>query len=120
MSEYTRRFEEFKIRIMPEENWPLREMDRLFKSIRLFADIMGGQESFSQCLGEVTIERTDTGSNLGLAYRDRIKLSAKVSTSSWSVIHELAHVWDAKNDWKLSQALEKYTHGFTNPFLSSL
>jgi hypothetical protein len=120
MSEHARRFEEFKIKITPEENWPPNEMDGLFESIRLFADIMGGRESFRQCLGEVTIERTDTGPNLGLAYRDRIKLSAKAPVSSWSVIHELAHVWDAKNDWKLSGALEKYTHGFTNPFLSSL
>ncbi len=120
MSKRTQRFAELKIKIAPEENWSLRETNELFKSIMLLVDIMGGRENFARHLGEVIIERTDTGEKLGLAYRDRIQLSAKAPVSTWSVIHELAHVWDAKNDWKLSLTLEKYTRGFTSPFLSLL
>jgi hypothetical protein len=55
-----------------------------------------------------------------LAYKDRIQLSKKNPLNAWAIIHELAHVWDAKNDWKLSLALEKYTGGYTNSFLSPL
>ncbi len=102
------------------ENWAAQDLEFLHQSIMLFAKIMGGSESFKRRLGEVLIERTDTGTSLGLAYKDRIKLSKNSQLNAWSVIHELAHVWDAKNQWRLSQALEKYTNGYTNPLLSSM
>src|SRR5258708_36853880 len=99
MSKRTQRFAEFKIKIAPEENWSLRETNELFKSIMLLVDIMGGRENFTRHLGEVIIERTETGVKLGLAYRDRIQLSAKAPVSSWSVIHERANVWYATHAW---------------------
>jgi hypothetical protein len=111
---------EFQIKIAENGNWCARDLDLLHTTISLFAEVMGGNENFKHRLGEVLVERTDTGTSLGLAYKDRIKLSEKIQFSSWSVIHELAHVWDAKNQWKLSQALEKYTGGYTNLSLSSI
>jgi hypothetical protein len=110
---------DFQIKVAENGSWLAHDLELLHKSITLFAEAMGGNENFKRRLGEVLIERTDTGKSLGLAYQDRIKLSQKTQFSAWSVIHELAHVWDAKNQWELSHALEKYTGGYTDPLLSS-
>ena len=32
---------------------------------------------------------------------------------TWTVVHELAHAWDAANGWNLSEQLEHYTGGKT-------
>ncbi len=109
---------DLKIKVADNESWHTRDLELLYSSIALFAEVMGGNENYQRQLGEVLIERTDTGTSLGLAYKDRIKLSKNSQFSIWSVIHELAHVWDAKNQWKLSLALEKFTGGYTNLLLS--
>ena len=114
----TRLRKELNIMIAQRENWQDHEWSQLNDHIQVLVNIMGGRENFTRKLGEITIERTTTGTSLGLAYRDRIKLSADTSFSAWTIIHELAHVWDAKNDWKLSIAMEKFTGGFTNKRLS--
>jgi hypothetical protein len=111
---------EFQIKVTENEIWHARDLELLYASITLIADVMGGNENFKRQLGEILIERTDTGASLGLAYKGRIKLSEKTQFSAWSVIHELAHVWDAKNQWKLSLALEKFTGGYTNLLLSKI
>jgi hypothetical protein len=111
---------DFQIKLAENENWHANDLELLYSSIALFAEGMGGIENFKRQLGEVLIERTDTGTSLGLAYQNRIELSEKTQFSAWSVIHELAHVWDAKNQWRLSQALQKYTGGYTNLLLSSI
>ena len=33
---------------------------------------------------------------------------------TWTVVHELAHAWDAVNGWQFSQNLERYTGGHTD------
>jgi len=116
----TRLYADFQIKVSENGNWLARDLELLQTSIAIFAEALGGNENFKQQLGEVLIEKTDTGTSLGLAYKDRIKLSEKTQFSAWSVIHELAHVWDAKNQWKLSLALEKHTGGTTNQLLSTL
>jgi hypothetical protein len=112
------RFAEYQVRIAEEGDWSSRELDDLFSYVALLAGIMNGPQHFMHHIGEVAIERADTGSNLGLAYHDHIQLSKKHPFSAWSVVHELAHVWDAKNKWGLSLALQRYTRGFTSAFLS--
>jgi hypothetical protein len=109
---------DFQIKIAKEANWLADDLELLYSSITLLADVMGGRENFTRLLGEVLIERTDVGSKLALAYKDKIQLSATGQLSAWSVIHELAHVWDAKNGWKLSLKLEEFTGGMTDPKLS--
>ena len=111
---------DFQIKITEHANWRAPDLESLHTFISLFAEIMGGNQNFKHQFGEVLIERADTGTSLALAYKDRIKLSEKSQFSAWSVIHELAHVWDAKNQWNLSLALEKATGGTTNLFLSNL
>jgi hypothetical protein len=113
-------FSNLQIVIEAIRSWPEKELDVLHRAITLFTSILGGEKFFTKSLGELTIQRTDTGPSLGLAYREGVKFSAKSSISTWTVIHELAHVWDAKNDWKFSMALKKYTGGFIHKKLSLL
>jgi len=115
-----RLYSDFKIKIAKEKNWLEDDLELLHSSIALFAEVMGGSENFKRSLGEVFIEITDTGTSLGLAYHDRIQLSRETRFSAWSVIHEMAHVWDAKNQWQLSLEMEKYTGGNTDLVLSQL
>jgi len=103
---------DFNIRIAQRENWLSNELDDLRQAVSLLADVMGG--NFTRLIGGVSIERIDIGTKLGLAYKDKIQFSAGSPVSAWSVIHEMAHVWDAKHDWNLSLELEKFTGGFTD------
>ncbi|MBM3125466.1 MAG: hypothetical protein FJZ87_10410 [Chloroflexi bacterium] len=118
MSELTRRFEAVHVLIPREEQWSSEELDILFKSIMLFAGVLGGEAALTQRIGGLRIERTDIGSHLGLAYRDRIELSEKDPLTAWSVVHELAHVCDARQGWTLSLRLQNATGGFTSRLYS--
>jgi hypothetical protein len=113
-----RLYSDFQIKLAKEKNWLADDLELLHSSIVLLSTMMGGSENFRRLLGEVLVERADTGTKLALAYKDRIQLSATGQLSAWSIIHELAHVWDAKNQWHLSLKLEEYTGGITNPKLS--
>jgi hypothetical protein len=98
--------------------WVKAELDKLDNAIALVADAMGGNEKFIRNLGGLTIRKADIGSHGGEALSHRVSLSTKGSFSSWTVVHEFAHAWDANHGWKLSRLLEKYTGGYTSPVLS--
>jgi len=118
MSELTRRFERFQIHIPQEDLWSAEELDKLFHTLLLFAGVLGGEEALIHRIGGVRIERADIGSHLGLAYRDRIELSVRDPLTAWSVVHELAHVCDARQGWSLSLRLQAETGGFTSRLYS--
>jgi hypothetical protein len=119
-SNHLSRFAGYQVRVTAEQDWSSAELDDLFRAVDLLANVMHGMENFTRCVGNVVIERADTGTNLGLAWHDRIRLSRAARFSTWTVVHELAHVWDARNKWGLSMALQKYTGGFTSRVMSSL
>ncbi len=98
--------------------WTKAELDQLQNAIDLTAGIMGGKERFVQNLCGVTIRKVDIGSHGGEAFAHTVSLSNKGTFSSWTVIHELGHAWDANYGWRLSRRLEKYTGGFTSRSLS--
>jgi hypothetical protein len=98
--------------------WSKAELDRLHNAIDLMVDVMGGKEAFIRHLGGVTVRKSDIGSHGGEALAHRVSLSLKGSFSSWTVVHEFAHAWDANYGWRLSRLLEKYTGGFTSLPLS--
>jgi hypothetical protein len=98
--------------------WSMAEVDRLHNAIVLLADAMGGPSNFIQNLDGVTIQKKEMGHYGGLANAHHVSLSSKGAFSAWTVIHELAHAWDANYGWRLSLALEKATGGFTSPFAS--
>ena len=100
--------------------WTKAELDKLHDTICLMADLMGGPEKFTRELGGVTVRKADIGSHGGEALAHRVSLSIKGSFTPWTVVHEFAHAWDANYGWRLSRLLEKYTRGFTSPFLATL
>jgi hypothetical protein len=54
---------------------------------------------------------------LGLTSKGLVRLNPKHITE-WTVVHELAHAWDAGNNWLISDLLRKDTHsGFRIPWL---
>ncbi|MBI5352977.1 MAG: hypothetical protein HZB50_10095 [Chloroflexi bacterium] len=112
--------EDFQIKVAEPEKWTLPDLEDLLAPVTLLSLTFGGLSQFRHTLGEVLVERTDTGKHLGLAYAGRIQLSASTPFSSWSVVHELAHAWDAKNQWRLSRQLVGFTGGYTNPLFSFL
>lgn len=101
-------------------SWSKAELDRLHRAIDLMVEAMGGKENFAQQLGGVTVRKSDIGSHGGEALAHRVSLSIKGTFSSWTVVHEFAHAWDANYGWRLSRLLEKYTRGFTSPPLAFL
>ncbi|MGZ9221186.1 MAG: hypothetical protein ACXW4Q_03695 [Anaerolineales bacterium] len=98
--------------------WTKAELDKLHNALALIADAMGGHETFIRHLGGVTVRKADIGSHGGEALLHRVSLSTKGTFSSWTVVHEFAHAWDANHGWKLSRQLQKYTGGYTNRVLS--
>lgn len=100
--------------------WTKVELDQLYNSIALMADVMGGNGKFNQNLCGVTVRKADIGSHGGEALTHLVTLSSKGAFSAWTVVHEFAHAWDANHGWRLSRRLEKYTGGFTSPVLSLL
>jgi len=95
-------------------NWTINELEKLYKSIGLLASAMGGPEKIIQNLNGITIRKADVGSHGGEALSHSVSLSTKGTFSAWTVVHELAHAWDANFGWQLSVTLEKYTGGTTN------
>jgi hypothetical protein len=116
---FSRLDSDFKIQITQKENWNPNDVDEMHQAVSLLARALGGGENLKHLIGGVFIERVDIGAKLGLAYKDKIQFSAGNPVKAWSVVHEMAHVWDAKNDWNLSRELEDFTGGFTNPILSA-
>jgi len=101
-------------------HWFKGEIDRLQRSIDLLATIMGGSENFISNLDHVTVKKADIGSHGGEAKEHQVSLSTKRPASAWTMVHELAHAWDANHGWGLSVKLEKYTGGSTSWILSFL
>jgi hypothetical protein len=116
----SRKFSDLQIHIEQIQAWPAQDLILLQKAVLLFSSMLGGPEVFTNQLGELKIQRTETGSSLGLAYRGRIKFSAISPLSAWTILHELAHTWDAKKDWQLSETLRKSTGGFISKKLSGI
>ena len=97
--------------------WLKDELDKLHRFVGLLAGAMGGNANFIKNIGGVQIKKANIGSHGGEAYSHRVSLSEKGPFSAWTIVHELAHAWDANHRWQLSVALEKYTGGYTSlPF----
>ena len=94
--------------------WTLPELDRLHDTLSLLARAMGGNANFIRNLEAVTIRKSDIGSHGGEALAHKVSFSVKGTVSSWTVIHEFAHAWDARFKWGLAKELERYTGGHTS------
>src|SRR5258706_7052479 len=98
--------------------WQRDELDRLERIITLLSGFMGGADKFIQNINGVTFKKGDIGTHGGEALAHKVSLSTKRTFSAWTVVHELAHTWDANHGWQLSVQLEKYTGGYTSSVFS--
>jgi hypothetical protein len=98
--------------------WTKTELDKLHNALVLMSDAMGGSDRFVQNLGGVKVKKANIGTHGGEALAHQVSFSEKGSFSSWTVVHEFAHAWDANHAWKLARQLQKYTGGFTSRPLS--
>jgi hypothetical protein len=94
--------------------WSLEELNTLQTGVADLANAMGGPDKFIENIGSITISQVEM-KHRGLASVHGIKFTAsEISIDPWTVVHELAHVWDANFGWGLSKAMESYTGGRTN------
>lgn len=96
--------------------WSLEKLYILQQAITDLSNAMVGPANLVQKLGPVTIRLAEM-KHRGLASKGEVKFTTgKASIDLWTVVHELAHVWDARFGWRLSEALQTYTGGYTNWF----
>jgi RHS repeat-associated protein len=100
--------------IWEEGMWQLAELELLFEAVSDLASAMGGAEHFRENLRGVWVERA-VMRYAGLGAAHRIVLNAGGFTK-WTVVHELAHAWDAVRGWRLSKEMqEAMGAGFAHP-----
>ena len=100
--------------IWEEGMWQLIELELLFEAVSDLASAMGGAERFRENLRGVWVERA-VMRYAGLGAAHRIVLNAGGFTK-WTVVHELAHAWDAVRGWRLSKEMqEAMGAGFAHP-----
>lgn len=94
-------------------------METVLKGVHDLAGLMGGAKQFRDNLGGVEVMRKAMG-HYGEALAHKVWLRSIASggfsgqwAGTWTVVHELAHAWDAANNWKYSKGLERYTGGKT-------
>jgi RHS repeat-associated protein len=98
-----------------EGEWSLLEIKHVLDEVVTLAQGMGGNTQFISNTGGIEISQDDTRNAAGLTSPHHIKFTnSPNSFSSWTVMHELAHAWDANFGWKLSRELEEFTGGYTN------
>lgn len=94
--------------------WSMEELNILQNGVSDLGSAMGGGEKFIENIGRITITQVDMKYR-GLASARGVKFTASpISIDQWTVVHELAHVWDANSGWRLSKGLESYTGGRTS------
>lgn len=96
-----------------EGEWSVGELNTLREGIIDLTSAMGGIDKFARQIGSVTISQVDVTSR-GQASKGRVEFTTgSISIDTWTVVHELGHIWDANFGWRLSRALQAYTGGRT-------
>jgi hypothetical protein len=98
------------------------EVITIYSEVEAFANAMGGANNFKKNLGGVMIDAgaKDNGDTLAhlIWLNDNLFNNPDPISKNpqWTIIHELAHAWDANRGGTLSAGLEKATGGSTNPY----
>ena len=97
-----------------EGSWTINELHTLLQGVQSLSYAMKGANKFIENIGGVTVSQDPINAR-GLTSPHRIKFTnSSDSIDTWTVVHELAHAWDANYSWRLSKNLEEYTKGFTS------
>jgi hypothetical protein len=95
-----------------EGKWTLDELKTLEAGVTNLADAMGGANTFISNIGGVNVEQGYLLMARGKTMRHRIRFTdSPTSIDEWTVVHELAHAWDANFSWRLSKELKEYVGG---------
>ena len=95
-------------------DWSMNELQIVRQGVSDLASAMGGAQAFINNMGDTVISQ-EAIKYRGLASSRGVKFTnSPISIDQWTVVHELAHVWDAQVNWRLSKALEDYTGGYTS------
>lgn len=87
---------------------PTHADEILCKSISRFSNFPTGSSLLNDWLSGVkfSFEEMKYG---GLTSKSLVRLNPRGLTE-WTVVHELAHAWDASTGWQLSEKMRKFTH----------
>jgi RHS repeat-associated protein len=89
--------------------WELAELRELKMGVRDLSRSMGGLNKFIFNLGYVDVYKYKM-SHKAAGGKNYLKVNYdKHNLDRWTVVHELGHSWDAKNNWKWSEGLEIFT-----------
>jgi hypothetical protein len=118
--------------------WVLAELELVRHAMVLLANAFGDAQRLQTQLGALEITKTPTACGRGCTHgrflwrkafielKDtnlspqpgsdvtRMVEDGSINFDLWTVIHELAHAWDANHNWQLSRRLEQYSGGYTN------
>lgn len=92
--------------------WELRDLITVRDAVLDLANFMGGVDNFRVYIENVLIDRGDIRTP-GHALDHHISLDVG-RVSKWTVVHELAHIWDENWNWGLSVILMMQTGGYIN------
>lgn len=92
------------------------QISMIFDAVMALANAMGGSDNFKENIGGINIyglSGEHMGGNKGLTSA-HIMFINQDNMDSWTIVHELAHAWDANFGWKLSKGMENASGGPTN------
>jgi hypothetical protein len=87
--------------------WTLSELTLVLTGVQDMANVMGGADKFKTQLGGVTIYQRQIDTD---GKGDAHWVILNKSFGKWTVVHELAHAWDAAHGWRLSQDMKNAMH----------
>jgi hypothetical protein len=94
---------EYHLHLDPTAGWTSDILAPILSAVETLSAALGGPQKFQSQIGPVTICRRQIAFG-GLARKGQVTLSAAYF-DEWTVVHELAHAWDAAHAWRLSRAL---------------
>lgn len=96
--------------------WTISELETVLNAVMDLATALGGADNFKDKIGEITVTQKKIKEG-GLYSGGWITMNEK-GFSTWTVVHELAHAWDANKGWSLSKNMrDDLGAGFDNPLL---
>jgi len=107
---------DFGITVVREDSepWSPDELATLRDGVHDLSRALRGPARFIENVGSLTVRQVEMRAR-GLTSCGEIKFTAApVSIDRWTVVHELAHAWDANQRWRLSDALQAATGGYTS------
>jgi len=94
-------------------DWTRTKLGTVYEVVSHLSIAMGGPEAFKTKLGGVTIDQQPIR-NPGQTIGHNVTLRES-GFAEWAAVHELAHVWNNNSGQKLSEGLETFTGGHTDP-----